>query len=275
MTLLPDGDARFGGVQMGASSSTGILWDRLSGLVDLPRPSADNPRPQRIHDPAVPGWSDIGWRQIIAENVQVMNDSALMSLRAAMADRLTLRAFTFHDSLLTDAEDLMVMVVADQMPFGRTAAEFVNRNYQPSIQWLAADPTIYSAVAGNQSFGGGGDPVTTVDLTVTNNGTMQSPSGRAWTLRITAHGTVTNPSIRRTGTGQVVTWAGLTMTSGQVLEVDENRCSWIGALGVDGYVTSGGSDFPNWPTLPPGESTIRIACASGALSGNFHPRSTW
>jgi len=275
MTLLPDGDASFGGVQMGATSSTKILWDRLTGLVDLPRPAADNPRPQRIHDPAVPGWADIGWRQIIAENVQVLDDSALMSLRAAMADRLTLREFKFHDSLLTDDEDLMVAVVADQMPFGRTAAEFANRNYQPSVQWLAADPTIYSATAGDLAFGGGGSPVTTVDLTVTNNGTMESPSGRAWTLRLTAHGTTTSPSIRNVESGQVVTWAGLSMTSGQVLEVDVNRSSWIGSLGVDGYVTSGGSDFPNWPTLPPGESTIRIACATGALSGNFHPRSTW
>lgn len=269
--MVADGDATWASLTMGRTTSTKIYWDQLEGLTDGGR--TDTP-PDSLHDPAVPAWAreSIGWRQIAAVNAVVVGDTKLRALRAAMSDRLSIGEFVFHDEALSSS-DLMVAAVAARCDYGKGAVEHAERVYRPSLQWQCADPTIYSAVAEDLSFGA--DPVAYADLTVTNAGTFASPSGRAWTLRILAHGTVVSPYIRISAHGESVTWRGLTMTGGQELEVDVNRSSWIGSEGQDGYVRSDESDFPNWPILRPGVQTFRVGCVSGAISGNLHPRSTW
>jgi hypothetical protein len=267
---LADGDATFDTVTMGASSEHGINWDRLAGLTDLPR--LDSDPPDRIHDPAVPAWAQIGWRQVTASNMSVKDPTKLLALRTAMTDRVTIRELVFHDSMLSD-DDLMLACVADRCEYDKGAVEHSQGEYEPSLQWLAGDPTIFSDAVGDLSFGG--SPVAYADLTVTNEGTFASPSGRAWTLRIQAHGPVVSPYIRISAHNESITWRGLAMTSGQVLTVDEFRSSWIGSEGQDGYVRSDDSDFPNWPILRPGVQTFRVGCVSGLISGNLHPRSTW
>lgn len=270
---LQDGDATFAGVTMGARSAHGITWEELVGLTDLPRSNIDNPPPQRLHDPAVPGWADIGWRQITAANLQVAGDPKIRDLRSAMMDRLSIRPFVFADVSIA-VGDLMVAVVADRLEYGRGPIQHSVREWVPSAQWLAADPTIYSSTATSTAIDTAGDPF--VAVTVTNAGTFATPSGRQWTASLTATGgSVGSPYIAIPATGQVVTWQGLTMTTGQVLVVDVNRSSWVGALGLDGLVRSGSSEFPDWPILQPGANTVRVGCASGRLVGSLSSRSSW
>lgn len=142
------------------------------------------------------------------------------------------------------------------------------------IIFQVGDPGVYSPET-DIPFGGGGSPVAFADLEFENLGRRTTRHWRAWRLRITAHGTVTNPYVRIAATGQIVTWAGLTMTGGQVLEVGAFRASRIGSLRVDSYRRSGASEFPNWPVLQPGENTVRVGCATGLVSGNLFARSTY
>lgn len=272
MTALREGDALFGSVEMGASSDLGINWDDLVGLTDMPRVGTDNPPPERLCDPAVPQWADIGWRQITAQNVLVHGDDKVRALRAAMQDRYTLRPLRFADASIADG-DLMVMVVADRCEYARGVLSHSQREYRPSLQWLAADPTIYSADPTPHDF----DTTTVLhaDISVTNDGTFASPSGRAWTIEMTAVGTTKNPFVQIVANGQIVTWQNVTLTDGQALVVDEFRSSWIGALGLDGTTRSaGGSEFADWPIFAPGESTFRVGCSSGRLTGTLSTRST-
>lgn len=275
--MVAEGNVSFGGVEMGATNATGIWWDTLTGLTDLPRLIGESQPPARLHDPAVPAWADIGWRQITAEGIHVDDDTKMLNVRGAMSDRRNLKALTFRDSLFSD-DDLMVWAMADRCEFPRNAVSHNQRAYVPSLQWLAADPSIFSAAETDLSFGGGGSPVAYVDLAPTNEGTFATPSGRAWRLRITAHGNVERPYIRRGPTvgnwEQSITWH-LNMTGGQVLELDVNRSSWIGALGVDGLVMSDDDDFPNWPILEHGANAFRVGCVSGTISGNLFYRSSW
>lgn len=267
---LAEGDALWNGLTMGATSALKINWGRLAGLTDQPR---NDDTPARLHDAAVPRWARIGWRQITATDVVVDGDQKLRELRAAMADRETIRPFRFKDAALSD-DELAVYALADRCEYDKGAIEHSQRDYRPSLQWQAADSTIYSADPTVVAFGGvsglGVD-----EKTVTNAGTFATPSGRAWTLTITAKSAVTSPFIRIQAHGESVTWRGLNMTTNQVLRVDENRSSWIGSLGLDGFVRSDLSDFPNWPVMQPGNQTFKVGAVSGLVTAELTYRSAW
>ena len=269
---LPNGDATWRGYTMGASATRKALWSPTEGLVGLggpPRSPKDNPPPERLCDPCVPGWAVLGWRQITANSMAVLGADEMDDLAATMVDHETIDEFVFHDARRS-ASDLVVFAVADRCEYPLDALTHTQAEYRPSLQWLAADPTIYSATATTQTFGG--TPVAYADLTVANAGNLASPSGRQWTLSITAHGTVTGPYVRITAHDEAVSWPALTLTDGQTLTVDAQRRSWVGALRVDGLI---GDDFPNWPILRPGSQTVRVGATTGTVSGSFVSRSSW
>lgn len=143
--------------------------------------------------------------------------------------------------------------------------------------WLAADATIYSGGDESDLSFGGGDPVPYADLEVVNLGL--STAEWAYSLRVQAHGTITDPYIQIQGDAdradESVRYTGLTMTGGQVLRIDRYGYAKVGDLNVDGKARSRGQKLITRPFLRPGTQTVRIGCISGEISGNFHHRSTW
>lgn len=279
---LGDGDASWRGIEMGASNAHGIYWSTLAGLTDVPRLGADAAPPARLRDTAVPGWADVGWRDINALNLTVVDraddgsgsvtaDEQIAELVAAMYDRHTIDPLYFVDLALHD-DELCVFAVADRCEYLRDAASHVNRAYAPSLRWLAADPTIYSA---DPTVVTESTPASEHEITVTNPGRWASPSGRAWTLTVTASGAVSSPYVENETTGQRVTWQGLNMTNGQVLVLDEFRSSRIGALGLDGFPRSGTSVAPDWPIIQPGANSFVVGAGSGNVTCVLTYRGTW
>lgn len=271
---LANGDATWRGYTMGASLDLAALWSPTDGLLGLggpPRSPKDNPPPDRLHDPCVPGWATIGWRQITANNMAVQGADEMDALAATMVDHDTIDEFVFHDERRSSA-DLAIAAVADRCEYPLDALTHSQAEYRPSLQWLAADPTILSATATTQTIGTG-TPVGHGDLTVTNAGNFASPSGRQWTLTITARGgPATGPYVRIGAHGEEVSWPALTLTDGQTLTIDAQRRSWVGALRVDGLIAD---DFPDWPILQPGAQTMRIGVDTGTIEAELQSRSTW
>lgn len=270
---LIDGDARWRGCEMGAGNDKAIQWDALSGLVDLPRLGSDSPPPSRLRDTAMPGWADVGWRDVQAINAHANGDAAIAELSELMLDRHTVYPLAFRRDMLAEGVELCVYAVADRCEFGEDAQVYANRNYRPSLRWLAADPTIFTSTATTITRASG---AAEHSLLFDNEGRWASPSGRAWTLTITASGgTATSPYVELADTGQRVTWQGLALTSGQTLSLDEYRASRIGALRVDGYVRTGTQVAPDWPIHEPGNNTFLVGAASGNVTCTLTCRSTW
>jgi hypothetical protein len=290
---LADGDIRWRTIEMGASSVLGARWDTLSGLGGVPRHGADNPPPARLRDQAVPGWATIGYRTITALGLKVGRgkithadaeestaDEVLAALRSAMADQDTVDHLIFRD-LVRSTDDLMVAAVADVLDDTRDKFTYTNRAYTPTVQWLAADPTVYSAQATTPAPTEGG-PDSTQTIHFTNAGDWATPSGRAWTLAITAvGGTVLAPYIENTTTGQRITWphhgpgGSFELHAGQTLTVDTYRRSKVGTVAVDNIPRTGVTLFCDWPILQPGANEIVVGCWSGTVSASFTARSTW
>jgi hypothetical protein len=154
------------------------------------------------------------------------------------------------------------------------------------VAWIAADPVIYSETLHAHIFGTSGatdslgtTPGAYFDVPVVNSGTRGVVSGRAMELRITAHGTVTNPYVRLVGArdAERVTWH-LTMTGGQVLTTDATTVAPTGRLGsqlIDGRGRSASSPFLYRPRAMPGAQVIRVGATSGTISGFLKHRDTW
>lgn len=273
MTVLRDGDACWRGVYMGASNDLAIHWDTLTGLSDAPVLGSSSAPPARLRDTAMPGWADVGWRTIAAQNLQITTDDAIAGLVESMRDMHTVYAFEFADHSISDLT-LMVAAVADRCAYPRNAVSHSEREYRAQLQWLAADCTIFSADTRTPASDivGAGDEH---EFVFTNDGNWASPSGRAWTLQVTADTAASNVYIRSETTGQIVTWQGLTVPEGAVLVLDEYRNSRIGALGLNGFPHTGSVPAPDWPISQPGSNTWVIGCETGEIVPVLTVRSTW
>lgn len=297
--VLADGDAVFGrpmsaptvdsaqDVFMGASSSLAITWDRLSGLTDLPRLGSESSPPDRLVDPGVPLWADLGWRQIAATNLQVEGDDAIRALRRVMSDRFTVRPLVFADSAIAPGVDLMVAVVADRCEYDRQAMTHQLREYRPALQWVGLDPTIYTAAQEETTWS---TAVTSKTAYVHNVGESRVLCGRGFQFRMTAvGGPVVSPRVRVThadGTVEQITWQGLSFTAGQVLTLGDDRVSRVGSRDVSGYVRSLNEDgtpthAPRFPEWHPGEAdddtqnVVQVSAQSGQFTGFVRSRSGW
>lgn len=134
------------------------------------------------------------------------------------------------------------------------------------LLFLAEDPVIYSAATTSTG--------TTIE--VENVGTHATRSGRAWTLELTASGTVVNPYVQIASTTSTkrVNFP-LTLTTGQVLTVTEDRQTYVGTDRVSGIPYTPGEPGPDWGILYPGENTVTLGADSGSFSVEFVWRSTW
>ncbi len=137
--------------------------------------------------------------------------------------------------------------------------------------WTAADPTVYAADPDVIDA----TPASTQTLTFTNDGTRSTQNGRAWTATITAVGSpVVSPYVELDG--HRVTWAGLTIPTGDTLTIGADRHTYLEGVGVDGYRWSGGSPDPDWPITEPGDNVFTFGRASGGtIDAELTARSTW
>ncbi len=138
------------------------------------------------------------------------------------------------------------------------------------LSWTNEDPVTYSYDPETYAFTAAGNPKS---IPVTNPGSKASRGGSSYTVSVYATSTMVSPYIQ-VGDRRV-TWVGLTLAAGQTLVVDRHRQSWVGLQGVDGYTLRGANPFPDWPILPPGDSTFTVGGASGACTGEIKVRGTW
>lgn len=157
------------------------------------------------------------------------------------------------------------------------------------LQWIGSDPVVYSADETDGSFGGD-TPVASDEFVAYNAGTLTPWARRAFRVRITAHGTTTNPFVRvdhADGTFELIVWQGLTMTSGQVLTFSADQTARVGSRVVQAYMRAtteagGPTKAPRLWLLHPGAAedytpanTITVGCATGAISGFVKTRDTY
>lgn len=154
------------------------------------------------------------------------------------------------------------------------------------VEFVAVDPVQYSATQATETIATG-DPQTSVTFEVANDGSLVQQARHAWEFRMTAHGTVTNPTIRvdhADGTFEQVLFQG-TMTGGQVLTVGADLVPRVGSQVVSGWVRSttesgGPSRGARWWLLHPSDGAdeaneVTMSVASGSFSGFCKTRSTW
>lgn len=136
------------------------------------------------------------------------------------------------------------------------------------LMFLAEDPVIYSETPTVEASSSSSSH----SIEVTNAGNLATVNGRAWTLELTASGTVVNPWIEVDDRRVVFP---VTLTSGQVLTVDTDRQTWIGSQRITGLPTTPGEDAPDWPVIPPGESDVTLGATSGSFAVELAHRATW
>jgi len=242
------------------------------------------PRRTQLNDSSGPGQvrgaSSSLAREITAK-IRTNDRAKMLALVAAMdarPDPYDLDPWTFNGFLWDTGADQRIYVAPERCePTVDTQAVGLG-DYRADVMWIAPDPTVFSDVLHEEAYGGTGDggPLSYKDVEFTNAGLSRSLSPQAWTWRLTAHGTVTDPYLtNQDDTDQSIRFTGLTMTSGQVLEVDVDRTCLIGTRHVEGLIRSRGQKFPYWPIQAPGENTWRVGAISGNVSGLLRHRDTW
>lgn len=149
-----------------------------------------------------------------------------------------------------------------------------------TLGWWPSEPWTYTYAQTTADLWPTESPVTSASFEAPNPGRLRPHARRAWQLRMTAHGTVTNPWVRvdhADGTFEKITWQGLTMTGGQVLTVGDDLIPRVGQQIVSGYVRSVTelglvSRAPRWWLLHPSDGTdeanvVTVGRSSGSFSG--------
>lgn len=220
---------------------------------------------------AIPGPSTSGAAVVRVNQMRTTNKAWLLRFLATLAplNPDDERPLILHDLLWPEPVQFWARPEGGD-PAANALAFGLNEFRFQGATWTAADPTIYAAEATHLHAS---TPASTQTLMFTNEGTTPTQRGRAWTAEITAHGPVVNPYVR-IGSHRV-TWVGLTIPSGMTLRIDEDRHTWIDALGVDGFRWSGGSADPDWPIHQPGSNAFVFGCSSGQITVDLEARSTW
>jgi hypothetical protein len=159
-----------------------------------------------------------------------------------------------------------------------------------TLAWKPSAPHVYTLEQFTAALWSPDDPVSSAEFQALNPGRLREFAGRAWQLRMTAHGTLVSPWVRvdhPDGSFEKISFSGLTMTGGQVLKVED-----VG-LGVqatvNGRIKSGHirsvtergivARAPRWwrllPTTEiPAANTVAVGAAAGVFSGFMKTRGT-
>ena len=140
-----------------------------------------------------------------------------------------------------------------------------------NVRFLAEDPVIYGAATTESRTA-----ASSHSFTATNAGTHATRSGRAWTLELTASGSVVNPwiEIDDGDTARRIDFP-VTLTTGQVLTVDSDRQTWIGTQRISALPTTPGEDAPDWGVLGVGSNDVDLGADSGSFAVEFVYRATY
>lgn len=151
-------------------------------------------------------------------------------------------------------------------------------------RWVAPDPTIYDAEP--TSFSGSATSGSPFSRSWENPGRGVPPEGlggRAWTVKLTASGSVSGVWIDQGPGSQRVEFRGRTFTSGTTITVGADRVPAATTTGgsstpVVAWSRHGGQWVPDpvWPRFRGGVSSLlRIGCTSGSLTVAGELRGTW
>lgn len=249
----------------------------IKGLGQAPRRTqgTDRQGPGRV------GGSSWSSAREITVTVRTDDRSKMLALDAAMDPRpnpFDVLPLTMRGLLWGDEVSVCSFVRPERCEPNVDTQAVGLGDYRADLMWIADDPVIFSDELHQEAYGGVGDggPVAYKDISFTNAGLSATTSPRAWTWRLTAHGTTTDPYItNQDHPDESVRFVGLTMTSGQVLEVYDDRTAMVGDRHVEGLIRSRGYRYPNWPVQRPGSNTWRVGAISGTVSGLIRHRDTW
>lgn len=289
MTLLPEA-LTWQGITIGGADSDVYIAEGIEGFG---QPALNMPSTQRQ---AGGTWGGLWTPQDAAYTVNAWLDaghanardwSGYKALRSSMrnrpmpSDELPLA----WADLLGDGEMCAFVRPSRFVPI---ADETGTHNGAPGIdiQWVASDPTIYDYTQAARIWSSG-DPVSGDEFEVANDGDLVPWARYAWELRMTAHGTVTDPFVKvehDDGTFEQITWLGLSLSGGQVLTLGPDLVSRVGRVHVSGRIrslTEKGftSRAPRWWLLHPsdgedGANVVTVGCGSGTFSGYLKTRGT-
>lgn len=239
----------------------------------LGMPSFDTPTLPTYMTGGVTGGRQSVQARVVEIDAAVVDDAVLPALSSAMAPR-------------PDPTDVLALSIVDAPPFVTGTCTLYARpdGYDLSydklawlggvrvrLMFLAEDPVIYGAAVTESRTAAGSH-----SFTATNAGTHATRSGRAWTLELTASGTVVNPwiEIDDGDTARRVDFP-VTLTTGQVLTVDHERQTWIGTQRISALPTTPSEDAPDWGVLGVGPNDVDLGADSGSFAVEFVYRSSW
>lgn len=262
---------------------TGIDSDAIlrGGITGLGSPDYNTPTSPRFLTDGVAGGRQLAGARTLELDAFVLDPAKLVDLAALMGPRpdpTDVYALTLENVIVPGNRYLFVRPDGYDWLYNEdTYHELTGEEEAPPLPdrstvtglrliWLAEDPVIYGAATVE----------TGTTITVENVGTHATRSGRSWTLEITASGTVINPYVQiasSTSTKRVN--FPLTLSTGQVLTVTEDRQTYVGSERVSGIPYTPGEPGPDWGILYPGENTVTLGADSGSFGVEFTWRSTW
>lgn len=196
------------------------------------------------------------------------NIAALSGLMDVRPDPTDVFPLTIEDIIVTGSRVLFVRPDGFDYLFDEDAFQSV---VGLRLTFLAEDPVIYGAAVTESRSAAGSH-----SFTATNAGTHATRSGRAWTLELTASGTVVNPwiEIDDGDTARRIDFP-VTLTTGQVLTVDHERQTWIGTQRISALPSTPSEDAPDWGVLGVGPNDVDLGADSGSFAVEFVYRSSW
>lgn len=293
MTLLPDAFT-WDGITVGGAGSDVYLDEGIEGWGQPPLNMPSTPRQSGgefggLWTPQAATYSVSAW--LNAPKVTGSYDfSTFMNLRSTMRTR---PAPTDEQPIAWSGLMWPTEVCAWVRPtrFEPAVDETSVHDGVPGfdLQWLASDPTVYSYADPAERLWATGDPVSSDEFPVANDGDLVPWARRAWQVRVTAHGSLVGWWMRvdhPDGTWERIAFPSLTIPSGHVLTIDDDLLPRVQGV-IKSKAVASTSNFsatptvaPRWWRLHPGPTgdeanVVTVGCTSGTFSGFVKTRSTW
>jgi len=262
----------FGDLDIGAD--VGIMAS--TGLQGLSPPQRATSATVGARHGSIGGAQWGGHREIVA-SCWVTDDAMLRNVQAAMAPRIDPQdLLEWRFSGLGHVGERSLYVRPERMNYavGALAARADQPVWLIDLMWWALDPTIFSDPTDTAySFSG-----TTVGHTISNPGTFAAKGiGRALTIELTATGSgcrdpwidnADHPDERVVFSADMYPAVGISAPANRMVTIG-------GTLALGALRGANGSWAPGWPTLRPGDNTIRMGAASGTFTATVTTRGTW
>ena len=280
---VTDWQFQYGTLLMGPSTNIGIVG--VSGLDDLPSfRTSDTDRPQ---DHGMYAGKDYLSGRVVELDLRITaaSDAAFRSTIQALNDATVIAAaegiLTFQLPGMASNRILFVRPRKRSLPQDWDYA--AARKGNGALQFFATDPRIYDATQSSSSTaaatsGGGRTYNRTYNLTYAAGGaggTINATNAGNFPTRPTVRidGPVTDPRIENVTAGKYLQFSGLTLASGEWLDIDfQNRTVLLnGTASRYNYLTSTSSFWE----LGPGNNQIYFTSGSATGTLTLTYRSAW